>query len=258
MDWGAYAGDMGMGALSAWYNNRSALHRQHEAQDFEKEMYQHRYQYQVQDLMAAGLNPMLAYLQSPGSAPSMSPASAQGADLGNLSVSSKLASAQEGKLHQDTIKGVEETKFVSANTKKTEAETLVALGMPAVLASQVLNNTSSAAQADAARKKILAEIPKVEQEINTLKTQAQKNKSDVKLNEALTEGQVFLNGLRMAEAYLMNQKAEITRMESVILKPKEQASKTWAAEQAASTANWGEIGSNTWKMFNPFKNTHTR
>jgi len=36
---------------------------------FQKHMFRHRYQYQVEDLRKAGLNPMLAYMQSPGSAP---------------------------------------------------------------------------------------------------------------------------------------------------------------------------------------------
>lgn len=41
-----------------------------QAQDFAKKVYKNRYQWMVSDLEKAGLNPMLAYTQSPGSGPS--------------------------------------------------------------------------------------------------------------------------------------------------------------------------------------------
>lgn len=56
-------------AVSTWYTNRKAEKSQHEAQDFSAQQYATRYQTQAADMKKAGLNPMLAFSQSPGSAP---------------------------------------------------------------------------------------------------------------------------------------------------------------------------------------------
>jgi uncharacterized phage infection (PIP) family protein YhgE len=49
--------------------NNAAANSAQQAQDFSAQQYASRYQTQVKDMEAAGLNPMLAYMQAPGNAP---------------------------------------------------------------------------------------------------------------------------------------------------------------------------------------------
>lgn len=53
----------------AYDTNQSRAESAAQAQAFSAEQYATRYQTQVKDMEAAGLNPMLAYMQAPGSAP---------------------------------------------------------------------------------------------------------------------------------------------------------------------------------------------
>lgn len=57
-------------ARSASQANQANLEQGALNREFQAKAYQHRYQWQVKDMRAAGLNPMLSYDQSPGSAPS--------------------------------------------------------------------------------------------------------------------------------------------------------------------------------------------
>lgn len=49
--------------------NNAAANSAEQAQQFSADQYASRYQTQVKDMQAAGLNPMLGYMQSPGNAP---------------------------------------------------------------------------------------------------------------------------------------------------------------------------------------------
>lgn len=96
-------GGLGIEAASAWYSNRKAQARQRESFDQQKWMMQNRYQMQTKDLMAAGLNPMLAVSQgapmpnAPGQAQVSKP------DLLNAMANATISSAQAEKLKQETI-----------------------------------------------------------------------------------------------------------------------------------------------------------
>jgi len=102
---GAVAG----GLISGGFSARQAAKQR----DFQEKMYKRRYQYQVADLKAAGLNPALAYGQSPGAAPSgaMGQIPDLGADYarGTSAKSEKQLRAKQGGL-------------VDAQTRKTNAE----------------------------------------------------------------------------------------------------------------------------------------
>ncbi|WNK12395.1 MAG: DNA pilot protein [Microvirus sp.] len=116
---GSFAGE----AASAWYSNRQAQARQHEAFDQSKWMASNKYQMQVKDMMAAGLNPMLA-TQSGAPMPSTpSPASVQKPDLINAMANATLASAQAAKLRQET----DNLKLTSSNIQ-TEGVNLNTIG----------------------------------------------------------------------------------------------------------------------------------
>jgi len=84
----------------ALLDNIFAKDRQEDSQAFSAQQYATRYQTQTKDMIAAGLNPMLAANQGPGSSPSSSPASAgnnftQAAlQAENLKAQARLTNAQ--------------------------------------------------------------------------------------------------------------------------------------------------------------------
>lgn len=114
-----------VGALAAsgaasWYGNRMGQKRQHEAFDQQKYMMENRYQMQVKDLKAAGLNPMLAYA-SPAPMPgSVGQAQTNKPDVVGDVTQGTLASAQAAKTRQET----ENLKLESNNIQNTAVQIL--------------------------------------------------------------------------------------------------------------------------------------
>lgn len=96
------AGSAALEAGSAWYNNRMASKRQHEAFDQQKWMMQNRYQMQVGDLKAAGLNPMLAVSQGAPMPGSVGQAPVKSPDFINAMSNATISSAQAAKVRQET------------------------------------------------------------------------------------------------------------------------------------------------------------
>jgi len=100
----AIIGAVGGSILTGFMNNSAASSRQSNAQDFSASQYAHRYQTSVGDLKAAGLNPMLAYGNGPGSSPQSSAASSAGTpDLGAAYNQAKMNSAQVANVEADTL-----------------------------------------------------------------------------------------------------------------------------------------------------------
>jgi len=130
-----------------------AKDRQADAQDFSAQQFATRYQTTVQDMKAAGLNPMLAYSQGGGSSPSSSAASAQSVDTGQAYLQSKMNTAQVANIEADTA------------NKQAQADLIQA---------QIGQTTASASQSNAQVGLINANVDKVREEIKNIPTEGKR------------------------------------------------------------------------------------
>lgn len=130
-------------------NNFFAGQRQEDAQDFSAQQFSTRYQTTVKDMQAAGLNPMLAYSQGGGNAPTSSAASAAGFEnLGSTIIQSKLTNAQVQNIEAQTrlanaqAAAAEATALpqAQATLEKTLAEVGLTASQNANVQSQTQNN----------------------------------------------------------------------------------------------------------------------
>lgn len=245
-------------AMAPYQSHRDAMIRQHDAQGFDMQMFSNRYRMQVEDLKNAGLNPMLAYTQGPGSAPA-SPIG-QGANFDTdpvgkgvaTTVQRKIASAQEANINADSAKKIQEAATGSAQEKLYDAQRLVQGGMLPLLAAQTSNFAASADQARSTIEKIRAEIPQVQAHAEMLKSQSEKNRSDIKLNQNLIETNAYLTNLRMMEAELTMQRASKIKQEMAIDQPKAYAAGLSSARGGAIAENIGKIGKSAMSFLSPF------
>ena len=127
----------GLGYLGAAESNKEARKMQQRQMDFQQRMFQHRYQYQMADMKAAGLNPILAYSQGPPGGPAGSPPiqplnelGAIGAELGRGVSTAIQARRMEAdvKLSEEQAKAAAESvKNIAEDTKlKTEQRNVAA------------------------------------------------------------------------------------------------------------------------------------
>lgn len=135
-------------AASGLFNTSSAMDRQEAAQTFSAEQFSKRYQTTVEDMKKAGLNPMLAYSQGGGNAPSGSAASTSGMpDVGSSFSQSRLNSAQIANIEADT-------------NNKNESSALIR--------AQAAQAMASANQADAQTTKIGQEVTNLKEEFKNI------------------------------------------------------------------------------------------
>lgn len=221
---------MGAGALaitaaadfaSTAYANRLQTRAAHEAQDFSAQQFETRYQRQVQDLKKAGLNPMLAYGQSPGSSPQGIQPQMRVSESGKMINEGRIVSAQVGAIEADTA-----LKY--SEKRKVDAESITEMLRPMQIA-------TSSEQAQEQANVLRATIAKIDAEIDNIEQQKKKGVSDVKLNESLIS---LNNAKRMVEnaqeQLLKNQKAKIAG--------EAKAGESWSGTVAAHAANlWSVI-----------------
>lgn len=171
------------GLASTWWTNEKADERQADAQGFSAQQYATRYQTQVKDLQSAGLNPMLAYAQSPGSAPQgvaapvQNPADSMSKLTGAL-LQAVLNSAQVANVQADT------------DNKKASLDLIQA---------QVGATKSSAAQADAQTRVLNESVNKIKAEVDNTKTDTERLEQAVKLVREQTDLTVQQNWTEIAK-----------------------------------------------------------
>lgn len=176
-------GGLAASAASAWYGNRMAQKRQHEAFEQSKWLFQNRYQMQVQDMKAAGLNPMLAAgsgAPSPG-APAQAPT--QSPDLINAMANATVASAQAAKTRQETINLKAESGNIM-ETFKVLIRTQEKIGAEIGEIDQRIN-TGKATEEETKRK---AELINIQKELMRVQIQLGLQEKDIKTPEQIASG----------------------------------------------------------------------
>lgn len=148
--------------LGGFLDNQAASDRQDSAQAFSAGQYATRYQTQVADMKAAGLNPMLAYTQAPGNSPGgvVSSPGNQYSGAADTYLQSKMNSAQVANVMADT-----ENKKASADLIEAQAE----------------NQRASAAQARTSVGRIEAETSKILEEIKNVPEEGKRLRQVVQL-----------------------------------------------------------------------------
>nr|QJB19443.1 MAG: DNA pilot protein [Microvirus sp.] len=171
----SFAGDL----LGGFLGNDAAEDRQNSAQEFSANQFATRYQTQVKDMAAAGLNPMLSYMTGASGQPSG--ASAGAISYGNIGTNSAAAdqssaSAEQARsqsnLIDETVAKVKQevTNLVTVNNQakatidnlKVQYQNLVKEGYNITEQGNVMRATIS---------KLLAEVPNIRQSLALIQNQ---------------------------------------------------------------------------------------
>lgn len=144
---GAVAGGL-MGLAGDSMNNSAASDRQEDAQKFNREAMQNKHQWEVKDLKAAGLNPMLSAMNGSTGTLGSSAASASSSSVGSSAASMSSAFAQNMLAKKSMATLDSEIEKNNADALKARAEAQSTLDMVDVAkqnsASQIELNASNA------------------------------------------------------------------------------------------------------------------
>lgn len=246
MSWaalGSLVSDLGSQIGMSYLNSSQALHRQHDAQDYSREMFQNRYQMQVADLKSAGLNPMLAYTSGAPSAPSSSAASAQGSQYrpSQSYNETRIASAQEANITQ-------QTQNLAATKQNTEADTENKLLEQNLIQAKYIVETKTAEQIHTYTNSLYVAMQETYKKIQLLSEQISKTKADTGLTNQLSMLNRELTELRSKEKALIMAQTGKVGLESQILEPKAFASQLPTAYAGHVAHDVGKIGTAMWQF----------
>lgn len=187
-------GALGGKLLGGMFDNSAAADRQEAAQQFSAQQYATRYQTQVADMKAAGLNPMLAYTQAPGNSPGgvVSSPGNQYSSAADTVLQSKLNSAQVANIMADT------------ENKKASAD---------LIAAQAENQRASASQARTSVGRIEAETSKILEEVKNVPVEGQRLRYAIQLlseqaAKAAQEGETQVSIRKEIEAKIARLRSE--------------------------------------------------
>lgn len=156
---------IGGSLLGGFLNNQAASSRQEDAQAFSAQQYATRYQTTVKDMQAAGLNPMLAYSQGAGTAPSSSAASSGGyGDIGSTVNQSRIASAQVANVTADTENKKAQTANIDADTALKRAQTFLATAQEGLAGANADQARANIGYLETQSKRIVEEIKNIPKE----------------------------------------------------------------------------------------------
>ena len=156
---------IGGSLLGGFLNNQAASSRQEDAQAFSAQQYATRYQTTVKDMQAAGLNPMLAYSQGAGTAPSSSAAGSSGyGDIGSTVNQSRIASAQVANVTADTENKKAQTANIDADTALKRAQTFLATAQEGLAGANADQARANIGYLETQSKRIVEEIKNIPKE----------------------------------------------------------------------------------------------
>ncbi|WNK13089.1 MAG: DNA pilot protein [Microvirus sp.] len=198
--------------------NSANIALQRSQQDWEERMSNTSYQRQVKDLKAAGLNPMLGYMQGHGaSTPDVAPARVENAkrqfgegvsSAGSAAMDAYMKRAQKTAIDIGNVKTAKDAELSAASADKVRSEKALldqeALNIAGEARSRIGLNVSSAGRAE-------AEIAKLGVDIEALKASIGRTAAEtkgVKLNnELVTRTMDAIVKMKSAEATQQGAKA---------------------------------------------------
>lgn len=186
---GGILGGLAGGALDlfgAERRNASAQSVAREQMAFQERMYKSRYQMQMADMRKAGLNPMLSFMQSPGS----SPTGAMSNPINSMQGLGRSVSEAVGRGTQAALQ-VATAKQAEAQVEKTKAETANVEADTALKGDELQHirpEQRSKLMAEAEAQHSAAAVNRAKEKLTILDTTLREADIDVRQKDALIAG----------------------------------------------------------------------